>query len=149
MQALFDEFLGILDQAAGIAASLTPAQAELSLQMPIYNRPVNIAEGLGIIMAHAGLFHTAQVAEPAGVPPLWQQLSPEIRHRVIGRTMRAFALLYRLEGSICSTCGQVAFPPCPVCSHQDDTRLVWARGQELTAIPAAKLTFEPIPVKGE
>ena len=37
------------------------------------------------------------MAEPAGLPPLWMQLSPEIRHRVIGRTMRAFSLLYRLD----------------------------------------------------
>jgi hypothetical protein len=63
--------------------------------MPIYNRPVRVVEALGIIMIHTGLFHSAQVAEPAGRPPLWRQLSPEIRHRVIGRTMRAFSLLYR------------------------------------------------------
>ena len=61
--------------------------------MAIYNRPVKIVEALSIIMIHAGLFHSAQVAEPAGLPPLWTQLSPEIRHRVIGRTMRAFSLL--------------------------------------------------------
>ena len=65
--------------------------------MPIYNRPVKIVEALSIIMVHAGLFHTAQVAEPAGLPPLWMQLSPDIRHRVIGRTMRAFSLLYRFD----------------------------------------------------
>ena len=56
-------------------------------------------------MFHAGLFHSAQVAEPAGLPPLWRQLSPEIRHRVIGRTMRAFSLLYRRDigGSLRTT----------------------------------------------
>ena len=37
------------------------------------------------------------MAEPAGVPPLWHQLSPEIRHRVIGRVMRALSLLYRYD----------------------------------------------------
>src|SRR5207244_6324084 len=47
------------------------------------------------MIVHAGLFHTAQVAEPAGLPPLWMQLSPEMRHRLIGRVMRAFSLLYR------------------------------------------------------
>jgi hypothetical protein len=31
------------------------------------------------------------------VPPLWMQLSPEIRHRLIGRLMRAFSLLYRFD----------------------------------------------------
>ena len=63
----------------------------------IYNRPVRIVEALSIIMIHASLFHSAQVAEPASHPPLWTQLSPEIRHRVIGRVMRAFSLLYRLD----------------------------------------------------
>jgi hypothetical protein len=65
--------------------------------MAIYNRPVKITEALGVIMFHAGLVHSAQVAEPAGASPLWTQLSPEIRHRVIGRVMRAMSLLYRFD----------------------------------------------------
>ncbi len=65
--------------------------------MPIYNRPVKVIEALSIIMFHAALHHSAQVSEPAGVPPLWQQLSPEIRHRIIGRVMRALSLLYRYD----------------------------------------------------
>jgi hypothetical protein len=89
--------LGILSEAASIARNLTPNQAELTMQMPIYNRPVKIVEALSIIVFHAGLVHTAQVAEPAGKQPLWMQLSPEIRHRMIGRTMRAFSLLYRFD----------------------------------------------------
>lgn len=91
------ELLGILDEAASIARNLQPGQAEMTAELPIYNRPVAIVETLSIIMIHAGLFHAAQVAEPAGHPPLWMQLSPEIRHRIIGRVMRAFSLLYRLD----------------------------------------------------
>src|SRR5262245_59651189 len=68
---------------------------DLTAPMPIYNRPVKIVEALGIIVMHAGLIHAAQVAESAGVSPLWTQLSPEIRHGQIGRVMRAFSLLYR------------------------------------------------------
>jgi SCP-2 sterol transfer family protein len=51
------------------------------------------------------LIHAAQVAEPAGAPPLWTRLSPEIRHRMIGRVMRAFSLLYRRDigGSLRAT----------------------------------------------
>jgi hypothetical protein len=97
MKELCAKLLDILDQAAHIARDLRPDQAELAVQLPIYNRPVKIVEALSIIMIHTGLFHSAQVAEPAGVPPLWMQLSPEVRHRVIGRTMRAFSLLYRLD----------------------------------------------------
>jgi hypothetical protein len=105
MKVLCAKLLEIITEAASIARDLTPSQAELTVQMPIYNRPVKIVEALGIIMIHVGLFHSAQVAEPAGLPPLWMQLSPEIRHRVIGRTMRAFSLLYRQDigGSLRTT----------------------------------------------
>ena len=89
--------LRILDEAALIARALRPDQAQMTARMPIYNRPVSIAEALSIIIFHAGLAHAAQVAEPAGVPPLWTQHSPEFRHRMIGRVMRAFSLLYRLD----------------------------------------------------
>ncbi len=97
MQALCAELLDILDEAASIAQNLQPGQADIAIKMPIYNRPVKITEALGIIMIHAGVFHTAQVTEPAGVPPLWIRLSPDIRHRAIGRTMRALSLLYRYD----------------------------------------------------
>ena len=93
--ALFAEFDRVHGSAARIARSLRPEQAQLTSSMPIYNRPVQISEALGIIVMHAGLIHTAQVAEPANWPPLWTQLTPEIRHRQIGRVMRAFSLLYR------------------------------------------------------
>jgi hypothetical protein len=95
MQELCAEFLNILDQTAFIARTLQPDQVELASEMPIYNRPVKITEAMSIMMFHAGLHHSAQVAEPAGAPPLWKQLSPEIRRRVIGRVMRALSLLYR------------------------------------------------------
>jgi hypothetical protein len=97
MKDLCAEHLGILEEAALIARDLTPNQARMTASMPIYNRPVSIVEALGIINFHAALIHTAQVAEPAGVPPLWTCLSPEVRHRVIGRMIRAFSLLYRLD----------------------------------------------------
>jgi len=97
MQELCAEFLSILDETACIARNLRPEQIELASEMPIYNRPVKIVEAMSIMMFHAGLHHSAQVTEPMGVPPLWEQLSPEIRHRVIGRVMRALSLLYRYD----------------------------------------------------
>lgn len=95
MQKLFEEHLSILEEAALIARNLTPDQAKITARMPIYNRPISMVEGLSIINFHAGLVHTAQVADPAGVPPLWTLLSPDVRHRLIARMMRAFSLLYR------------------------------------------------------
>ena len=97
MKGLCTEFLNILEETAFIARNLRPEEAELASEMPIYNRPVKIVEAMAIMMFHAGLHHSAQVAEPAGVPPLWKQLSPEIRHRVVGRVMRALSLLYRYD----------------------------------------------------
>jgi hypothetical protein len=97
MQELFSEHLYILEEAARIARGLTPDQARLTARMPIYNRPVRMVEALSIINFHSGLVHTAQVADPAGVPPLWKRLPPEVLHRLIGRMMRAFSLLYRLD----------------------------------------------------
>jgi SCP-2 sterol transfer family protein len=97
MKELLAEQLGILEEAAHLAHDLTPDQAKMTSTMPIYNRPVSIVEVLGIINFHAGIVHSAQVAEPAGAPPLWTQLSPDVRHRLIGRITRAFSLLYRLD----------------------------------------------------
>ena len=97
MKELFAEHLSILEEAARVARSLTPDQAKMTARMPIYNRSVSMVEGLSIINFHAGLVHTAQVADPAGVPPLWKRLSPEVRHRLIARMMRAFSLLYRID----------------------------------------------------
>lgn len=97
MHDLCAEFLDILDRTIEIARGLRPEQAEIAAEMPIYNRPVKVVEVISILMFHAGLHHSAQVAEPAGVPPLWKQLSPEIRHRVIGRVMNALSLLYRYD----------------------------------------------------
>ena len=105
MKELCAKLLDILDQAAITARNLTPDQAELTARMSIYNRPVSIVEALSIIIFHVGLVHSAQVAEPVGLPPLWMQLSPEFRHRVVERAMRAFSLLYRLDigGSLHAT----------------------------------------------
>jgi hypothetical protein len=105
MRELWAETLGMLDEAARIARGLRPEQAELTTQMPIYNRPVKLAEALSIIIFHAGLAHTAQIAEPADMPPLWERHSPALRHRMIARTMRCFSLLYRpdIGGSLRGT----------------------------------------------
>ena len=105
MKELCAKLLDILDEAARLARDLRPDQAELTARMAIYNRPVSIVEALNIIIFHTGLVHSAQVAEPTGIPPLWKQLSPEFRHRVIERAMRAFSLLYRRDigGSLRAT----------------------------------------------
>jgi hypothetical protein len=106
MEELCAEFLDIHRQAACIARDLRLDQAGLlTSQMPFYNRSVSIVEALGIMTFHAGLIHTTQVVAPTGLTPLWEQLSPEMRHRLIERVMRAFSLLYRSDigGSLNAT----------------------------------------------
>ncbi|HLO30210.1 MAG TPA: SCP2 sterol-binding domain-containing protein [Anaerolineales bacterium] len=105
MKELCARFLDIHNEAARIAHDLRPDQAELTSFMSIYNRPVSIVEGLSILSFHAGVIHAAQVAEPAGLPPLWEQLSPGFRQRTIERVMRVFSLLYRRDigGSLRAT----------------------------------------------
>ena len=96
-QDLCAEFLGILERTIEIARTIQPEQADTVIEMPIYNRPVKVIETICILLFHAGLHHSAQVAEPAHHPPLWMQLTPEVRHRVIGRVMCALSLLYRYD----------------------------------------------------
>jgi hypothetical protein len=105
MKELCARFLDIHNEAARITHDLRPDQAGLTSSMSIYNRPVSIVEALSILTFHAGVIHATQVAEPAGVPPLWEQLSPEFRQRAIERVMRVFSLLYRLDigGSLRAT----------------------------------------------
>jgi hypothetical protein len=96
-EALCNSLLQMLCQLGDLARQLGPAEMHRTSSMPIYNRPVTVAETLGILMFHTGLHHSAQVAEPIGIKPLWTQLDPEIRHRVIGRVVRALSLLYRYD----------------------------------------------------
>jgi len=103
MKELCTKALDIIDKAALSARTLRPNQTKITRQMPIHNQPVSIAAALSIITFHTELSHSAQVAEPAGVPPLWTQHSPDFRDHVVGRVMRALSLLYRLDfgGSLC------------------------------------------------
>jgi SCP-2 sterol transfer family protein len=105
MKELCARFLDIHNEAARIAHDLRPDQAELTSSMSIYNRPVSMVEALSILTFHAGVIHAAQVAEPAGLPPLWEQLSLGFRQRTIERVMRVFSLLYRRDigGSLRAT----------------------------------------------
>lgn len=97
-------FLDALARSIETATNLAPDQLDCTVDLPIYNRPIRVGELLGIQVMHPGLTHAAQVAEPAGVPPLWTQLGPAVRHRTIERVMRALSLLYRqdLGGELCA-----------------------------------------------
>ena len=65
----------------------------------------------------------------------------------IPRHWRLKAQRYRLEGSICPTCGQVSFPPRPVCPHCT-AQPVRITGCELSVIPASNRTVDTVSSKG-
>jgi hypothetical protein len=92
-----DRAVAVLDDGEQIARSLSPAQAATTAPLPIYNRRVRIDETLSIEALHSGLLHSAQIADPAGVAPLWTQFDEDVQHRLVSRLMLAFSLLYRID----------------------------------------------------
>lgn len=96
-EALSAAFLDALARSIETAKAITTDQLDCTVDLPIYNRPICVSELLGIQVMHPGLTHAAQVAEPAGIPPLWTRLEPAVRQRTIARVMRALSLLYRQD----------------------------------------------------
>lgn len=97
IETLERALLDALTQSIETARSLVPGELDCTVMLPIYNRPISVGEMLGIQVFHSGFIHAAQVAEPAGVPPLWMHMPAEVRHRVITRFARALSLLYRQD----------------------------------------------------
>ncbi|HSM56968.1 MAG TPA: DinB family protein [Candidatus Sulfomarinibacteraceae bacterium] len=96
-EALSADFLQALARSIETASHATADQLDCAVDLPIYNRPIRVGELLGIQIMHTGLTHAAQVTEPAGAPPLWTHMEPDMRRRTIGRVMRALSLLYRQD----------------------------------------------------
>ena len=96
-QTLGAALLDALSCSIDTAMALREEQTGCTVDLPIYNRPVRVDELLGIQMMHVGLTHAAQVAEPAGIEPLWRHLEPDVRQRTVGRVARALSLLYRRD----------------------------------------------------
>ena len=90
-------FLTALSRSIETASTVMPAQLGRTVELPIYNRPIRVDELLGIQVMHPGLTHAAQVAEPAGAPPLWTHMVSDVRQRTISRVARALSLLYRQD----------------------------------------------------
>ncbi len=83
--ALAGDLLAIFDRCAGLCAALTARELALSFVAPFYNRPLTVAEALGWQLTHPGIVHAAQVANGAGVRPLWTHYSPGLLHRQMTR----------------------------------------------------------------
>lgn len=91
---LVGNLTGAFDRTARIAARLSPSQLALSVMVPAYNRPLAVAELLGLQLAHAGIVHAAQLANGFGVKPLWVRYPPELMHRQLTRLFNVVSHSY-------------------------------------------------------
>jgi len=89
-----ESFLNTLQKTADDFAHLSPAALHQSAIVPFYQRPITVGELLGSQATHPGLVHGAQVANGAGVAPLWRQFPSEMLHRQITRFLHLMALSY-------------------------------------------------------
>jgi len=65
----------------------------------------------------------------------------------IPRHWRLKAQRYRLEGTVCPTCGELTFPPRPVCPHHT-AQPVRIAGYGLSVVPKSKLIVDTVSSKG-
>ncbi|MFP4324149.1 MAG: maleylpyruvate isomerase N-terminal domain-containing protein, partial [Anaerolineales bacterium] len=80
--------------AADRAATLSPAQAEATAFLPVYNRPARVIDFIDWQLSHAGIIHGAQVTRAMGDPPLWMGYPPDFTVRQIDRFMRHLSAAY-------------------------------------------------------
>lgn len=89
-----NSFLGTLQNASHSVARLSSAVLSQRTPFPFYHRPISVGELFGGQAAHPGLVHAAQVAQGAGVAPLWVQYPPALLHRQLTRFFHLMALSY-------------------------------------------------------
>ena len=65
----------------------------------------------------------------------------------VSRHWRLKAQRYRLEGSICLVCGQLTFPPRPVCPHCKAQPMLIADCR-LSVIPISNTPLDTVSSKG-
>jgi hypothetical protein len=87
-------FLATLHRAAASAGQRQTAELSQSCPLPFYSRPITLADLYGGQAAHPGLVHAAQVANGAGIPPLWHHYPPDLQQRQLSRLLHLMALSY-------------------------------------------------------
>ena len=93
-QALADALFEILEHCAERCSILTADELTRSMSAPFYNRPLTVAEALGWQLIHPGMVHAAQLANGAGVAPLWVHYPPELMQRQITRLFNIMSHSY-------------------------------------------------------
>ena len=94
ISTICDSFLNTLRQAEELAAQSEPASLSQETYVPFYHRPITLGELLGGQAAHPGMVHGAQVANGAGVTPLWVHFSSDMLSRQITRFFHLMSMAY-------------------------------------------------------
>jgi hypothetical protein len=87
-------FLDTLQHVSNSVAGLSSGVLSQTTHVPFYHRPISLGELFAGQAAHPGLVHAAQVAQGAGVAPLWVQYPPALLHRQLTRFFHFLALSY-------------------------------------------------------
>ena len=103
---LVDAFLGSLEHAARLAASLEGEGLGRLVNVPFFDTPPTVAELFGSSLAHAGIVHGAQLAL-GRARPIWIFYQPGMMRRQLTRFMHMFGLAYWPErgGDLHATVG--------------------------------------------
>jgi uncharacterized protein (TIGR03083 family) len=67
------------------------------IPMPMYNRGGTVAEVLGWQCCHVGLVHAAQLANGAGIAPMWERYDPAFMRWMITQFLDQMSHSYRVE----------------------------------------------------
>jgi len=94
LSEICDSFLNTLQEAEELVTRIDPTALTQAIAVPYYQRPITIGELFGAQASHPGLVHAAQVANGAGVKPLWEQFTPEMLSRQITRFLHIMSLAY-------------------------------------------------------
>ena len=94
IQVLAQNLAKALERTAQLAYTLPPDLLTVPVSLPIFNRPLTVAEVLDMQIVHPGILHAAQLANPVGIRPLWTDYSPEFMHRQIARFFQVMSLIY-------------------------------------------------------
>lgn len=89
---LLQELTHVLEQAAQIAESTLPEQAQAETFVVVYNRTAPLRDLLDFQLSHAGVIHAAQITRPLeGIAPLWETYTPDFLARQLDRYLRHFS----------------------------------------------------------
>ncbi len=103
---LVGAFLGALDEAARLAATLERDDLGRMVPVPFFGAAPTVAEIFGSSLAHAGIVHGGQLAV-ARSRPIWIYFQPGMMRRQINRFIHMFGLTYWPErgGDLHATIG--------------------------------------------